>query len=408
MREEKIRILRLVEQGRLRPEEAASLLEALEYPESAFQGEAAEGRTTEQATADRPKAEEGDENVFDRVSKSLGEAFKGIDWQGLQETIKGHTQRVSQEVKRALDEIEKGDWPKGFRWGPHASAKREISFQVSPGQTMRVEIPAGDVEITGGFDGGRVEAEATLRAPTDKIAQEMAQGWTLMVEQSEEAVVIRPPSSDPHTSATIDLKIEVPTGVSVEVKTGKGDVKIVKTGASTRVNAGSGDIEVEGARGSLALNTAHGDISMNDFEGSEAALDSQNGDISAKLARAQRLTARSAKGDIDLDKAASQDVTVETISGDVSIDLSESLHGSLVGSSVSGDVAFQMPDGGDCQVSLTTVMGDLECGLPVREADRQRQRFTAICGNGTGSLRLSTVHGDVSASLRATDSEPQG
>lgn len=403
MREEILRILRLVEQGRLRPEEAMSLLEALGYPEGGT--ETAEGASTQErvkARAQQERPSEEETNVFERIGRIAGETLKGIDWQGIAETIRTHTQRGLAELRKALDELEQGGWRVGLRWGHEAHTEHQMTFPITAGQTVRIELPLGDVQVIGGFDGGRVEASVTLRGATQQQAQDHAQKWSLMVEQTENGVVVRAPDTEPPTAADVDLKVQIPTGVHVQVKTIRGDVSVRDTQAGVSVTNVQGDVRIENAREKVHVETAGGDLSVKGFQGEQGLVDTKRGDILLQDLQATQLTARSASGDLTLKEIATQQLVAETVRGDLAVELTEPLHGTARLNTVSGDIHLEVPDGNDCQVSLDTVVGEVTCGLPAQQIEKMENRWSGVCGSGSGQLKASTVHGDISVKIRPT------
>jgi len=52
-------------------------------------------------------------------------------------------------------------------------------------------------------------------------------------------------------------------------------------------------------------------------------------------------------------------------------------------------------------VKTQTESGEIECGMECREIDSGRGYYTGVAGDGTGTLALETVHGDVRVALRA-------
>lgn len=422
MKEEVRRILHLVEQGRLKPDEAAELIDALSdvrsYTEPTSEpGEPEEPaestkRTTEDSSArtEQDQAQEegaseetGEGGFFEKIGRIAEDALKGIKWHEITETIRTHTQRGMNEMRKALDELEREGWKIG-RLGKHeAHAEYHLTFAVEAGQTIDIEVPSGDIRITGGFDGGRVDADITLRGRDDETVQSRIQGWALMVQQTADGVAIRAPETDSEMSQQIDLDIQVPKGVKVQITTFRGDVQVSRTEAGVQVATMRGDVHVENARANLNIQTAQGDVQANDFEGESVEVDTKNGDIDLTGIRANAITTRAASGDIILSQVACQSVTVETVKGDLELILLEPVSGTVQASAVSGDIVMTLPDGGDCKVTLENVAGDIECSLPCREVTKESHRWTGTCGDGTGELKASTIHGDIDIHIKPVE-----
>jgi DUF4097 and DUF4098 domain-containing protein YvlB len=105
-------------------------------------------------------------------------------------------------------------------------------------------------------------------------------------------------------------------------------------------------------------------------------------------------------GDLETERIAARNFTVETVRGDIRLDLTTPVQGEVRLTTVKGDISVHLPDGNDCQVQMHTSAGDLECALECRAVDAGRGYYTGVAGDGTGTLALETVHGDVRVALR--------
>ncbi|MCS7064783.1 MAG: hypothetical protein NZL85_00765, partial [Fimbriimonadales bacterium] len=102
MREEILRSLRLVGQGRIKPEEAAELIDALTTAEHGAPGESAETQ--------RERPEEETRRLFERITHAAEEAVRGVNWRAIVDTIRTQTQRGLEEMRKALEELEREGW----------------------------------------------------------------------------------------------------------------------------------------------------------------------------------------------------------------------------------------------------------------------------------------------------------
>jgi DUF4097 and DUF4098 domain-containing protein YvlB len=105
-------------------------------------------------------------------------------------------------------------------------------------------------------------------------------------------------------------------------------------------------------------------------------------------------------GDLETERIAALNFTVETVRGDIRLDLTTPVQGEVRLTTVKGDISVYLPDGNDCRVQMHTSAGDLECALECRAVDAGRGYYTGVAGDGTGTLALETVHGDVRVVLR--------
>jgi DUF4097 and DUF4098 domain-containing protein YvlB len=396
MREEILRILRLVEQGRIKPDEAAELIDALTAAERAPTGETAGAQA---------RSEEETHRLFERISRATEEAVRGINWRAIVDTIRTQTQRGLEEMRRALEELEREGW--GIpRWHKHeVSTEQTMNFTIQPGQTVEVKLTAGDVIITGGFEGGRVETEVRLRGANPETLQEKLRQWSLLIEQTETGVRIHPPELEAGIEQIVDITLQLPRRTNLIVQTRRGDIRVEKLEGTLRLNATHGDVSLHHIDGSVEATTVRGDLYLEHFKGSRVQIDTQSGDLYLRDAEAEQVRLHATHGDISIERLNTQQLNAETVKGDISVELLQPLTGEARLNTVSGDIELYLPDGSDCRVSLRTVAGDIECALSCREVSRERQSFRGVCGEGKGTLTAEAVHGDVLINLRTHESD---
>jgi hypothetical protein len=154
-----LRILNLMQQGTVTPEEAADLIDALyEVAPSAAQPESEASQSNGNGSANPARG------LFDQILRTVeetiratGQAVRSINWQQIGQSVREQTQRGLDELRRTLDELEKGDWSLG-RWGKYET----------------------------GFDGGRVEADIRLRGASQQRVEEAKQRYSLTIEQTDD------------------------------------------------------------------------------------------------------------------------------------------------------------------------------------------------------------------------------
>ena len=136
--------------------------------------------------------------------------------------------------------------------------------------------------------------------------------------------------------ATLDLTVEVPADLPVQVTDSSGDVSIDGVRV-VRVTDSSGDIEAHGLPADIEIDDSSGDIRVENAAGRVKVVDS-SGDFVVRGAR-EVLVQSDSSGDID----------VEEISGGVRIESESS--GDVVISRVGGSVEVLSDSTGDVRVS---------------------------------------------------------
>ncbi len=141
--------------------------------------------------------------------------------------------------------------------------------------------------------------------------------------------------------------IEIRRAKAVTVRTGSGDVKATRVLGDATIHTGSGDVElrdVEGQR--VALETGSGTLRMTDVKG-ELEAQTGSGDIEGSgLKLSGRLTAETGSGSVSLsgDFANVVDLEVSTSSGDVDLRVDKAPSMSLSVSTSSGDISVNVPN----------------------------------------------------------------
>ncbi|MGH8414572.1 MAG: DUF4097 family beta strand repeat-containing protein [Gammaproteobacteria bacterium] len=219
------------------------------------------------------------------------------------------------------------------------------------------------------------------------------------------------------TPLYVDVAVQLPAGVKVElnnpvgrvdaqkldnelsVKTYGADIYVVNLNGDLYADTGSGDVHVQGLKGKLKADTGSGDVNADKVTGDVSA-DTGSGDVSISNAVSKTLYADTGSGDVSFDHVQG-DMKCDTGSGDCSLDGS---NGSLHADTGSGDVTAKNYVSGD-SVWADTGSGDVHLS-----GDLSGLRKLYIdTGSGEAVLKASTglsMHlvassdsGDVSVNL---------
>ena len=398
-----LRILNLMQQGIVTPEEAADLIDALyEVAPSAAQPESEASQSNGNGSANPARG------LFDQILRAVeetmratGQAVRSVNWQQIGQSVREQTQRGLDELRKTLDELEKGDWSLG-RWGKYETdLQQAMDFAIDGGQSLSIDLPAGDIHITGGFDGGRVEADIRLRGASQQSVEDAKQRYSLTIEQTDAGVRITAPKLDDNLRQKVNLRLRLPRQVNLRVHLEhKGDLEVEKLDGSIDLRTPHGDITLRHIRGNATLETINGDITIHDLQGERIEITTVNGDASLHDLQADTVRLQLTNGDLETKCITARNFTGETVRGDIRLDLALPVQGEVQLTAVKGDILVELPDGNDCRVQLRTTAGDIENALECREVDAGRSHYTGVAGNGAGTLLLETVHGDVRVALR--------
>lgn len=389
MKEEVKRIIKMVEEGKLSAEDAAELIEAFSGPQpnaSAEEPKVAEPQQTEQ--------EEEKKDFFktftETVEKIGRDASQSVNWKEIADQARSSAKQGFEALKDAGEKISKGKFEFNF-FNAHETRKIEMPLGLGSGKSLRIENPCGDVKIVGGFSEGHVVAVAKVKGSSVEDAREKANGYTLVVEESEELVLIKQPDM---SGLSVDLTLQIPEKRFVEVRANAGDVSVLDTKSGVRISSKSGDIHLRQLNGTVEVSAYSGDLKVEDVKSPNLTIESKSGDIS--LTRIEgNINARTASGNLKVLQSSGKTIAIEAVSGDVHVDLDAPVSGSLNVRTVSGDSLVSIMDGSDCRVSLSTLRGEVSSAVALDDEAKNDQRITGRLGEGKGTLDVSAVTGNV-------------
>jgi len=401
MKDQVVRILKMVQEGRLSPEDAFDLMDAFIDFEGASR-ETSRDTTKEEPTAGE-KAQDAQASgadgkaesfraLLDVMEKVRREISESIHWHDVAEQVREAAHKGVDALKGTVERIGKG----GLHWfGPVETKTVEMPLNIKPGTTLKVERFHGDVKVLGGSQEPKLTATVTVRGSTQEDARNKAANWTPIVEEADGYVSLKQ-SAD---SVSENLEILVPEGVAVEIKAESGDVTVKETKAGVWVKALAGDIVVERAKGRVEVHSHAGDISLTRLEGGDIEIENRAGDVSLHEVSGN-VKVRSAAGDIKATEMKLATANIETVSGDVMVDIAEPISTDVVIRSVSGDVLLDVDPQSDCRVALSSVSGSVNTSISLEDLAHSRERITGRMGEGAGSVEVSTVSGAVNLHLR--------
>lgn len=402
MKEEIRRIMQLVKDGKLSPDDAVELIEAFEDSDKSERvgGGEEHGANTQEETSDRTQDKEekssdplkGLIGAIEKIGKDVAES---VNWSDVAGQIRESVEKGRDAVKKAAEDVKKGKGPFGTFFGSHESKTVELPLDIPKGKVLRIEGEAGDVTVTGGADEGKMIATATFRAHNDEEARAKADQYTPVIEESDHFVLIRQPEG---SDFTVDLSIYVPDGVPVEVRLQSGDVQVLDTKSSCRVVGRSGDVQLRGMDGTVDVSVYSGDVKIDGSKTSVMTVETKSGDVKINNTSGV-MNVRTASGNVRVKKCAGRTLSIEAASGDVHVEMSEPVVGAMNVRTVSGDARVYIPDGSDCHVMLSTLRGSVSSTLELQDLNQESLTITGKLGAGSGSIDMSAVNGDVHLGL---------
>lgn len=198
-------------------------------------------------------------------------------------------------------------------------APRNATVNAAGATLVRVEARAGSLRITGRTDLSEVRVRGTARASSRGLLEDIK---LEAVRNGNEVTVraVMPESRNRgwngwNDEALLDLVIEVPATLSLEVDDTSGDMTIESVAAKVRVEDNSGDLRIRDAGGDVWISDSSGGIDI-----------------------------RGVKGSVDIDEDSSGEIEVSDVTGSVHVGRDSS--GSIGVSRVGGDFVVERDGSG--------------------------------------------------------------
>lgn len=225
----------------------------------------------------------------------------------------------------------------------------DVTVDLSGSELLSVAAAAGDLTITGRAG----SAEAKVRGKLCVSEEEWLNEAEVHTEGGRKASIA---VSLPDTSASglvlvfnryayLDLDIEVPADLALDIRDSSGDVEVHGTGP-VNIQDSSGDIEFADVNGGTVLKDSSGNIELRRIGGDVTVRQDSSGDIHG----------RDIRGSVLIEHDSSGEIRFEQVSGDYVVEQDSS--GDIVADTIGGD--FRVLRDGSGEVRHTDVSGEVE------------------------------------------------
>jgi hypothetical protein len=195
----------------------------------------------------------------------------------------------------------------------------DLTLDLSNSNMLSIYAVAGDLDVVG--VSGSDQAVISGKACASKEA--WLEESRVNTSGGNHAVIeVELPGGDKGWSFTgnsyvwMDLRVEVPDHLALEIKDSSGDM-FLKNIAAVEVRDSSGDIEIEAARGPITISDSSGDIDIDEAEGDLTIESDSSGDINANDIHGSVLVVKDSSGDIDVSNVSDNVVVEKDSSGDI-------------------------------------------------------------------------------------------
>jgi hypothetical protein len=228
----------------------------------------------------------------------------------------------------------------------------DLTLDLADAERLTVRAAAGDLDVNGRSG----LSEARVRGKVCASEEEWLDETRIDTEggRNAEIAVTLPDTSGwslmGSRYAYVDLEIDVPESLALDISDSSGDMEIAGTGP-LQVSDSSGDIDIEDVTGSVVLDDSSGDIELLDSAGDVTVSRDSSGSIYGRRIEGSVLVERDSSGEIEfrdvrddfvVERDSSGDIVADTIGGDFRVERDGS--GDIETRNVTGSV--EVPDKG--------------------------------------------------------------
>lgn len=239
------------------------------------------------------------------------------------------------------------------------TAPRNATVDAGGAKRIDIEASAGFLRVKG-VSGSQVRITGVARASRQNLLSEIR----LVAERRGDAVFIKADIEDRNNNwgnnndyRGLDLTIEVPSQIALDIEDGSGEIEIVGT-AGVRLVDGSGAIEMENIGGAVDIDDGSGEIQMRNIRGNVAVSDGSG-----------EIVARGVTGNLTVEEDGSGAIEAYDVSGSFVVRNDGS--GGIKADGVGGDLDVRSKGSGS--VNYYNVKGTVR--VPDDERRSRRNRY---------------------------------
>lgn len=278
---------------------------------------------------------------------------------------------------------------------------QDVQTQTEPvlenGQ-LAVEAIPGDVVIKGtDTDQMRLKATKFVRVQSQSNARAALQALDVRVTATESVLKIATSVTDNMaalgcTSYRVDLAIECPRTVVVDVQAQDGHTSISDMGGNASVRQAAGSIAVEHCKGEAKLTNQKGDVQVTSCAGS-VEVTSYYGTINLKDVSG-KMTSTTMQGKTVIESPHSE-IVARATGGDIRIISFEGVNGNYDVRAEQGNISILLPPESDASLAATAENGAVHSTIPLTgNIKKDFQEFVKTTA-GTYRVTLQTKNGDI-------------
>ena len=199
-------------------------------------------------------------------------------------------------------------------------AQRSATVHAAGATSVHVDARAGQLRVTGRADLTEVRVRGTARASSRNLLEDIKVEAVRNGNQVEvRALLPEIRDSRWNESAMLDLVIEIPAALALDVDDTSGDLTIESVSAKVRIEDSSGDIRVRDV-GDVWISDSSGGIDVRGVKGSVDIDDDSSGEIEVYDVTGSVHIGRDSSGSIDVSRVGGDFVVEHDGSGTIDYD----------------------------------------------------------------------------------------
>jgi hypothetical protein len=199
---------------------------------------------------------------------------------------------------------------------------RNATVPASGAAVVKIDARAGLLRVTGRADISEVRVRGTARASSKSLLDDIK----LEAERHGDEVTVRAVMPDMgdccgwNREALLDLIIEVPAKLAVDIDDTSGDLTVESVAAKVRIDDSSGNIRVREAGGDVWISDTSGGIDIRGVKGSVDIDEDSSGEIEVYDVTGSVHVGRDSSGSIDVSRVGGDFVVERDGSGSIDYD----------------------------------------------------------------------------------------
>ncbi len=268
MKEERMKVLEMIQDGKITAEDAVKLLDALGDTAEEPRGEDRQRRRNESRQRQR-RRRRGGADIQVEVQKRIREAMPKAR-RAVREATRSIPD-VGEIVQEALQTASEAfsQWTEDRRQHPEKAVRQFVeTTPIQASDRLSVQTPRGHV-ISKIWDRDEVKIDATISVwGTDEEAvNAYAEQIDVQIRRESGVVKVRPnvpkrEKGDPIRSVRIDFELHHPEKVDLNVRARHGNITLPKIDGAANLNNNRGKTILEGASGNISIKQNRGDVAV--------------------------------------------------------------------------------------------------------------------------------------------------